>query len=301
MKLLVCALTSQDSVRLNRLLFSVHNQRSKFNFAGVVMVNTTDDSYFAEAKKVADKYGWMCIGSASNGKPGKGKNACLSFFSNYDHGYDYMLLVDGDDMLYPTAFEQLEKLCIDSPDVVGLQTNDIIENIYRPENKHIQLTHTSFLYSWFDEVKNWHKEFPNLSDYTANSLGEIVTPDRIILLSKKAAGILKCSEELPVYEDLTLSLQARYYSSAGSLKYINISDTYIYVYDKTNNSSVCKNYDRSHNGNWSAYDKIFRDEIIEIQENIKDFHAKDVPFVICEKPQNFSIEDKTRFCVNNLI
>jgi hypothetical protein len=128
-----------------------------------------------------------------------------------------------------------------------------------------------------------------------------VTPDRIILLSKKAAGILKCSEELPVYEDLTLSLQARYYSSTGSLKYINISDTYIYVYDKTNNSSVCKNYDRSHNGNWSAYDKIFRDEITGIQENIKDFHAKDVPFVICEKPQNFSIEDKTRFCVNNLI
>jgi hypothetical protein len=300
MKLLVCALTSQDTDRLNRLLFSAHNQKKKFDYAGVVMVNSLDKDYFVEAKKVADKYGWMCIGSESNGRPGKGKNACLTFFGEYDHGYDYMLLIDGDDFLYPTAFEQLEKLVKFKPDIVGLQTNDIIEKIYRPNNKHIQLTHNSYLYSWFDEMKNWHEEFPELSDYQKKMLGEVVTPDRIVLLSKQAAKLLRCSETLPVYEDLTMSLQARYYSKNGNLNYINTSDTYIYVYDKTHESSVCKVYDKTHNGDWSVYDIMFREDIKNIESEIKDFRAMDVPFVNCTKP-TFSIEDKKKFCVDNLM
>jgi hypothetical protein len=273
----------------------------QLEFAGVVMVNSTNPDYFAEAKSVADRYGWMCIGSESNGRPGKGKNACLSFFHNYDHGYDYMLLIDGDDILYPTAFGQLVKLCKFNPDVVGLQTNDIIERVYREEARRVQLTHNSWLYSWFDEQQNWHEKYADLSSYSEKLLGQVITPDRIILISKKAAGLLQCSEKLPVYEDLVMSLYARYYSKMEQITYINTSDTYIYVYDKTNDSSVCKEYDRNHNGDWSAYDAVFRDEIKDIDQVIQNTHAKDVTFIQCAKPTDFDTDDKKQFCISNLI
>ena len=48
------------------------------------------------------------IQTVSNGKPGMGHNSVINLFKHRLQ-YDYMLLLDGDDFLYPSALEQLSK------------------------------------------------------------------------------------------------------------------------------------------------------------------------------------------------
>lgn len=305
-KLLVCALTSRDPARLARLIQSVCGQYPcpHITWSGLVVCNTLDADYSREALVVACAYGWDFAVTKSNGKPGKGKNSALELFSklpNTEH--DYLLLLDGDDFLYPTAFQQIHRLLLSQPDVVGLQTNDTIENVVYPNMSCTQLADDKYLYSWFNQQQNLYA----LPQYwgkvdRSRTLGEHSTPDRIILFSKDAANVLRCSEELPVYEDYVLSLQAQYRMLMGHLVYINTATTYIYVYDKSMDVSTCKLFDKEV-GDWSAPNDVFLQSIKHLEPILADFHASEVPFVTIPLPSatQFSTEDRIQYLQKNLL
>lgn len=294
-KLLIAALTHQDEIRLERLIVSVAVQyQSIFEVTGLVVCNTTDESYPEKAKKVANTFGWKFIETESNGKPGKGKNSVIEYFQKHSE-YEYLLMMDGDDMLYPTALHQLEAIIRGGADVVGLLTNDIVDTEFYINCGHVRLGEKFFLYSWFDQQVQWTAqcETEGKAD-RSRPLGEQNTPDRIVLISRKAA-FLRCSEELPVYEDYVLSLRAQASMLQDRLTYVHTGSTYIYVYDKTNNKSTCKMFDRQHSGNWSAYEDVFRKEIEDLNPVLLDFETKEVPFVTIQNPKNFNTEMKLKF------
>ena len=294
-KLLVAALTHQDAFRLERLIVSVAAQfQSIFEVHGLVVCNTQNTDYPVEAKKVADTFGWEFVQTESNGKPGKGKNSVLEIFQNRTE-FDYLLMMDGDDMLYPTALHQLEAIVRGGADVVGLLTNDIVDTKFYADCAHTRLGEKLFLYSWFDRQVQWTAE-ADINDAVnrAKPLGEQNTPDRIVLLSRKA-DFLRCSEELPVYEDYVLSLRTQAAMLEGKLTYVHVGSTYIYVYDKTNQMSTCKMFDIQHKGNWSAYEDVFRKEIENLEPILQDFETKEVPFVTIQNPKNFTTEMKLKF------
>jgi hypothetical protein len=292
-RVLIAALSHKDPVRLQRLIRSIEKQVGFFfDYDLKVVINTMDKEY---APGLKARVPYEIIETESNGMPGKGKNSVIDLFASRPE-YDYCVMIDGDDCLYPTAFEQIGEMLKHNPDIIGLQTNDAVENLER-ENRRIKLSGDLWLYSWFDEMENWHAN-PGFKHLTMRNkdLGQQTTPDRIFLISRKVLDFnLRCSEVLPVYEDYVLSLHSQYLYLNHGLRYFHTSTTYVYLYDKTNDQSTCKVFDRNHGGDWGAYDSVFREEIKWMEPVLGDFHCKDVPFMAIPKPTWFGTADKMAF------
>jgi hypothetical protein len=292
MKLVVCALTSSDPLRLNRLIQSVKNQRaSDFEVTGIVVCNTKSETYPMVAKSIAEEHHWAFYQTESNGKPGKGKNSALDVFNTYYADYDYLLLMDGDDFLYEMALQQIQRIVERTHcDVLGLQTNDVLDFKLYPDTMRLDVPYKDrimYLYSWFDKQYNIYglPDQYGKVDRVNNRLGKHSTPDRIVLFSHAAAKTLRCSEELPVYEDYVLSLHAQAEYIQGRLKYVNSSSTFIYIYDKTGETSTCKQYDKDVKGDWGAHEQVFLNDIAPLDPILGDFHAAEVPFIFVPMPK----------------
>lgn len=287
MDIVVCALTSNDTTRLERLIVSAVNSVqhcSQVRMHGLVVCNTLDEDYPRSARSIAYEHGWEFVQTESNGRPGKGKNSALKYFAeNYPSHY-MLLLMDGDDFLYESALGLLEKIATRTGcDVLGLQTNDIVERLEIPGYSGVRFTvdnEVRYLYSWWNVQGNLYAMPEHYQKVVrTNRLGDHSTPDRIILFSHRAAKTLRCSEQLPVYEDYILSLNAQKEYLTGNLKYFNTSTTHIYVYDKTNESSTCRVYDKEANGDWSVHEQLFKQEVADLEPYLEGFHASEVPFI----------------------
>jgi hypothetical protein len=295
--ILISALTSSDPERLRRLIISVKSQfNSNFLVRYAVVCNTTDPEYVEQAKAIAYEACWDFYNTESNGMPGKGKNSVLKLFKD-ERDEDYLFMIDGDDLLYPSALQQLEKVLSTNVDVVGLTSNDIVDRKDYLNLRYAELNDNLKLYSWFDQQEHWTNR-DDMKDKVdlSRPLGEQVTPDRIIAISRHAVQFLTCSERLPVYEDYVLSIFALAAKVLGAISYVHIGNTYIYVYDKTNENSTCKKFDKEHNGNWSSHDSVFREEIQPIFDVIKNTtFGEEIPFISISNPKNFSTNDKLKF------
>lgn len=292
-RVLVVALTHKDAERLDRCIRSIEGQRGfHFDYDLKIVINSRDPAFAASLRNV---YPYEIIETESNGKPGKGKNSVIQLFREREE-YDYLVMIDGDDCLYPCAFEQFGVMLSQKPDIIGLQTNDAVDRVER-DNLRVKVGEKTWLYSWFDRMENWHAD-KNFIDSTKRDrdLGRQTTPDRIILISRRVLQFdFRCSERLPVYEDYVLSLHAQYLYLRYGLRYFQTSTTYVYLYDKTNDTSTCKLFDKEHNGDWGAYDSVFREDIAWMEPVLKDFHCKDVPFLRIAKPTWYHSEDKIEF------
>lgn len=116
MDILIALLTSRDATKLKRCIESVLSQTNNV----IVVCNTLDFSYVAQAKKIAAAYNLEFVVTESNGTPARGKNSVLEIFRSRSHAF-YMQ-VDADDYLAPDALSKLEAIVTKNPDVdvVGL-------------------------------------------------------------------------------------------------------------------------------------------------------------------------------------
>ena len=111
MKLLVLILTSSKINLLKRGIKSVKKQYpvKLFSYDLKVVVNTTNDRYYKEVIDTIKDENIEIIKTKSNGSPGLGHNSCLKVFQDRPE-YDYFTMLDGDDLYYPTALQQLERM-----------------------------------------------------------------------------------------------------------------------------------------------------------------------------------------------
>ena len=237
---LLAILTHHDLPRLRRALLSARSQRD----AGIavrttVVVNTRDTHHALRTVNLCREWGVHCVVSDSNGRPGRGKNACLDLFLASD--CDYLCQLDGDDWLYPTwALSVAEHLRrVPTLDVVGLFPIDCVGSTAGytwelPDGAPASVWTSSAVYPWKAGTGG-----PGVSDlWTVDP----VCPAMIRLVSRDAAQRWRFNEELAVNEDYLLLL--RYLSDhvAGDLEvWISMASDWM-VIDRLTPGSVQDEY-----------------------------------------------------------
>ena len=302
MNVLVLILTSSKINLLKRAIKSVKNQYSVklFSYDLKIVVNTLNDKYYKEVlDNIKDKK-IEIIRTESNGKPGKGHNSCLELFKKRKM-YSHLAMLDGDDLYYPCAFQQFEKMLLKEPklDLVHLLINDRV-NYSNPNNFNSKpLKNNLQLISSFRQNKNWWK-YTNVKNPLKERIEDTKTPSRIILASRnifKTTYPIRYSEKLDLYDDMVAFVSFYDAQLKGEINTFSTSESNIYCYNALNDNSVSykfKNKDREN--------KVFREETFIFKNVIKhNWNLKELPFISVEQPDNFTTEDKIIFCNKEVV
>ena len=305
MKVLSIILTSSKYKLLLRCIDSVINQYPvNFEYDVVINVNTKNEEYF---KKVSEEipnlyknYNLIIIRTESNGYPGKGHNSCLNIFKT-NKQYDYLLMIDGDDMYYPCAFQRFEKFLNKYPnmDLLHMMLNDRVhfsnEECYNYKNLALNYK----LISAFEDCKNWWHTHTMNSPFIG-LLGNNKTPSRIILCSRKIFETtipIEYSEDMKLYDDYIAFLSFYEAQLRNELNTYSCADTYIYLYNSLNDESASYKFkDKKYE------QEVWEREIPKYTYVLKDnWNIKNLPYAIINLPKNYTTYNKLLFCEQNVI
>ena len=241
MKIMLTMLTHNCIKRLDRLVKSaleVHPVPG-VEFFPVVIVNSTNPDYYDQV--MALDLPVPVINTVSNGKPGKGKNACLDYFLSSN--CDFVSQIDGDDILYPTYLQSLYNHIRHYPciDVLGIVPTDVVTRNQQLGGHLIEMDDGLTGHVWgISLVAPSGREYgPAESHIWREHLP--FSHDFIILQSRKSA-LIKMDENLPVAEDHLYTMQLLKEHQDGNLCYFNTMSSDMYVIDRTTDSSVQKTY-----------------------------------------------------------
>ena len=300
MNVLSLILTSSKIDLLKRGIRSIEEQQPvSFKYILKIVVNTLDNNYYnLVCKTIGDKY--EVIRTKSNGTPGKGHNSLLQIFKDRPE-FTHMTMLDGDDMYYPCAFQQIEKMIIKFPDMdlLHLMINDSIKiNNTSGFNDKI-LKHNFRLISSFNNRDNWWKTLP-IKSPLIKKIYECKTPSRIIICNRKVFGVtnpISYSENMELYDDFICFFSFYEAFLRGELKSYSTSDTNIYLYNALNDNSVTHKFARK-----DREQKIFLEESKKYTNVWKsNWQIKDMPFAKVSNPEKFNINDKINFCNTRVI
>lgn len=241
MRILLAILTHHDLPRLRRALASVRLQRKArgVEVDVVVVVNSLDREYERLVVRTAADLGVRVVVTDSNGRPGRGKNACLDLF--LESGCDYLCQLDGDDWLYPTWAEsvaehlrrlpQVDALGIVPIDCLGSSkgfTFDVEQGV--PAGVWTTSSAYPFETGGPGVAPLWEEP------------GTTANADMIRLLSRAGAARWRFDEELPIGEDTLLSLALLSSHQRGELSYwLTMASDWMIV-DRTTPGSVQRTY-----------------------------------------------------------
>ena len=130
-KYVICILTSSDIDSLKMSLESAINQNYDDSLDIFIVVNTLNDHYYEEILSyyrnfsLIDKRNRLkkIIRTESNGKPGMGHNSIIDIFREH-HCYERLVILDGDDMLYPNSINSIDYIYDNSKcDIINLLGN----------------------------------------------------------------------------------------------------------------------------------------------------------------------------------
>ena len=108
-KFLITILSSSNAELLKLSYNSIISQiNHNLNYTIVLIINSLNSNYINDVKTEFVDYNIDIIETVSNGKPGTGHNSCLNYFHN-NKIYDYLIMFDGDDLVYPTFLSQISK------------------------------------------------------------------------------------------------------------------------------------------------------------------------------------------------
>ena len=301
MKVLVLVLTSSKIKLLKRCVESVLNQRKvSFEYDIKIIVNTTNDAYYGQVLEQIKYEDIEIIRTESNGYPGKGHNSCLKTFQDLEE-YSHMSMIDGDDMLYPVAFQQYEKMMKKEPelDLLHLMLNDRVHFDNKDNFNYLPLKFNYKLISSFTENENWWAKMATKSPLT-NKLQDTKTPSRILLVSRKIFNTtlpIKYSEDLTLYDDFVTFFSFYEAQLNGEINTFSTSDTNIYLYNSLNDHSASYNFKEK-----DREDRLFREEISIYKKAVNhNWNIKELPFIKVEQPNDFTTDDKIPFCNKHIV
>lgn len=237
-------LTSSNQKLLKVCYNTVLNQKNhNIDYDIIIVVNSINVDYYNDVCVEFKSIDVEIIKTESNGKPGRGHNSLINLFK-IRKNYDYMMMIDGDDFLYPYGLHQIEK-CFskhDDLDMLVLKSTDKLKycdgtnsdlfNIYIHNNFMIE----SKIYVDY-KLYPWNSEHMHLSNMYKNSL---CTPVRLFLISRKVLNYIEKSlfhEDCDLYDDYLLFLNFIRLSQNQNLKTFIIPGKYIYLYNSINNNS----------------------------------------------------------------
>ena len=288
-KFLITILTSSNVSLLKLSYNSIKNQKNHFlDFNILINVNTLNTHYYNQVLNEFNDIDIEIIQTKSNGKPGMGHNSCIEIFKNKLQ-YDYLIIIDGDDFLYPYAFHQLYKVLNQYYilnhkylDLLALQGNDLI-TFYNDSDStsDIYLNDCFYLIKQQEYQENkwlFHSDIINKTSLNSDSF---VTPIRSFLYSR---NIFKLNinnffcNHCYILDDYLYYL---HFINISIHKQINISicnSSHIYLYNNCNISSVQKNHNIQ-----SDYLQIKKYNSLFTNINI-NFNPLDLPFLYIKPP-----------------
>jgi hypothetical protein len=247
-KFLLCILTSSNEKLLKVSYNSALNQvNHNLNYTIVIIVNSLDTSYYNSVCEEFKNIDVEIIQTLSNGKPGMGHNSVINLFKNRLQ-YDYMLLLDGDDFLYPSALEQLSK-CFKKQkkiDMLVLKSTDKLKYLDENNSDFFDINlNNNFIISSKIYVEHklypWNNQHMGLSNFFENSL---CTPIRLFLLNRTFFNYYTNElfhNECKLYDDYLTFLYFVRASANPNLNCYIIPGKYIYLYNSININSVTHN------------------------------------------------------------
>ena len=310
--ILAIVVTTADAIRALRAYKSIKDSKKTVSMDIEIIVNSMNKNYINEIKEVFKGIKVIITETKSNGFPGFGKNTAFEHFRNHKNNYDFLFYIDGDDFIYPCAFEQFEKLLQYNADILGLQSTDFFlsEKDYRvsdfinktkEKNDFLHPVIDSFyLHSWNDLEINLSKRF--VKDIFAPIQNQY-PPDRVLFFSKdfltkeKDIGF---PNDMNVYDDYVFSFQLFERALNKDYSYAQFSSSYCYVYDRINDAAETKKHEDNGVGReW--IDKKAKEYLIPLSQNCEIFDFSIVPHLKIGTPDNFKLEDKILFLKNHLI
>jgi len=219
-------LTTSDLPRLRRAVNSVRNQEVECAF--FVEVNTRDKEYRQAVIDWCAAENIPCFSSSSNKKPGKGKQAVFNRFLAETEA-EHLLLLDGDDVLYPCAISSLNRTLAEV-DPVDVLISCAVDQVTQGQ-----------------AVVMGDNEFVTLRDPQGRAESvwlyegdEALVPGRPTFFSRRAVEQLAWDTDLACYEDGLFLIEAIMAHQAGRLQALCSLSQDLMVYDRETPDSAQK-------------------------------------------------------------
>lgn len=297
MKALVVVLTSNHTHYAMRAYESIKNQHQvDFEYDVIININTINQDYPNKLREAFKNIDIELVQTESNGRPGKGHNSVLELFRERT-GYDFLIMLDGDDMFYPCAFRQIQQLLQKNPetDIAHLMINDNI-NTHDQEKNRIKLNGNYYLYTAANLQENWWDTI-ELKDPFNEPLYKCRTPSRLLLASRKffdSRVQIKYSERCRLYDDFLAFLTWSQASYEKCLNVYSLSDSMIYCYNGQNDDSVTYQFSKN---NHDEEQRVFNQEIgdLNAMRDNWDEKLRNLPWIKLDPPEDFTMKDKIKF------
>ena len=251
-KYLVGILCSSNIPLLRESLNSVINQQNFDDYHIFIIVNTLNEVFYQD---VIREFGYnkhdklkKIIRTESNGFPGKGHNSVLDiFYKNYK--YDYLIKLDGDDFLFPTAIERINNVQVtENSDVISLLGNCSVINTgfnYSKEYKRDPDTNIRVM-DYKIQMGFEIKEVGNIMqiDESINTL-DGGTPMRLLCLNRKILDKYKKLYNEEMFKCVDIEYCVIFYKELYETNYkiTHLTDPYIYLYNGINENSTSTKHD----------------------------------------------------------
>jgi hypothetical protein len=149
---LVVLLASSNIIGLRESFTSASNQQNvPFEYEVHIVVNTLNESFYNHVQQEFSQETTI-VRTESNGSPGKGHTSVLHYFKRQPR-FEYLVAVDGDDLLYPSALFRIGHYIQYKPDVLFLTYQDTLHREAAMERApHVPIGPHAFLVYNFDEV-----------------------------------------------------------------------------------------------------------------------------------------------------
>jgi len=251
-KYLVGILCSSNIPLLRESLNSVINQQNFDDYHIFIIVNTLNEVFYQD---VIREFGYnkhdklkKIIRTESNGFPGKGHNSVLDiFYKNYK--YDYLIKLDGDDFLFPTAIERINNVQVtENSDVISLLGNCSVINTgfnYSKEYKRDPDTNIRVM-DYKIQMGFEIKEVGNIMqiDESINTL-DGGTPMRLLCLNRKILDKYKKLYNEDMFKCVDIEYCVIFYRELyePNYKITHLTDPYVYLYNGINENSITTKHD----------------------------------------------------------
>ena len=297
-KYLVGILCSSNVRLLKESFLSVLNQNGFDDYEIMIIVNTLNEEFYQDVMYEFGKNNYTklrkIIRTESNGSPGKGHNSVLNIFYK-DYRYDNLIMLDGDDFLFPNAIQRINNIrTAENSDVISLYGNTkiVTNNANYRKLKNLNDSSNStynlqFQYN-VDECKN-------ITSLTNEFNTTLATPGRLIYINRKLLSkyIQLYDEQMYIYDDFMTTVLLYKEDKNPQFNITHLSDSYIYLYNAVNEDSVSYKY--TDETNYAKNDNKYKQDLIQIhldKYNITDTIIKPYSTIVSD---TINIQDMHTF------
>lgn len=261
-KYLVGILCSSNVRLLKETFFSVLNQDEYDDYEIMIIVNTLNEEFYQDVMYEFGKNNYTklrkIIRTESNGSPGKGHNSVLRIFYK-DYRYQNLIMLDGDDFLFPNAIQRINNVCIaENSDVICLYGNTrIIMDTAKYNKLNNNMYNLQFNYK-VDECKNIYR-----LDKQYNTT--LRTPGRLICINRNLLSKYSqlYDERMYIYDDFMTTVLLYKEDKNPEFTITHLSDSYIYLYNAVNEESVSYKYTSLIENDYYKNDNKYKHDLIQ--------------------------------------